>query len=432
MPKFNPHDKESEQAILAALMNRQDIYKQMDLTIEDFYETIHQKIYRIISELKEDGIEADYVTVYAKIKSQGLENEIAPEYVCGLASEISGPVTGLWKNYVAIIKKKSAARRLGNLAEHMKKVSQNGLNNLPEKIDEAIRQLVEIKEKAENKRRGITEQVAEWVATSSGLIMTSDVHRELCLTSRDLKKQANEAIRRLAEAGKLTPCGDKHGCYRKVEDSEEIDWFSADIDNVYPIKWPFQLENLVTIFPGNICVVAGEKNAGKSAFLYNLIKLNQKTHKINYYNSESGKEEMKLRLSKFDDIRLTDWHFKAYSRSSNFPEVIHPDRLNIIDYYEITDDFYKIGGEIRQIHERLRKGICVIAIQKTAASEYGRGGDFSREKSRLYMTMGKGKLKIVDGKIWASDVNPNGVTIDYKLVNGAKFLEIGGSLYDIR
>jgi DNA-binding PadR family transcriptional regulator len=431
MPKHEPYDQESEQAILAALMSEKNIYKQIDLTIDDFYDKQHQHIYKIIIELSEEGLEPEYVAVSAKIKSLGLTGTIAPGYIYDLCDKIPGAMTKNWKNYVAIIKKKSAGRKLYFLSQHLQKVSQNGLNDLSGKIEDALKQLIEIKEKADNKRRGITEQVSELVATSNGLILTSTVHRELCLTSRDLKKQANEAIRRLAEEGILTPCGDKHGCYRKVEGCEEIDWLSADIDNVYPIKWPFQLENLVTIFPGNIIIVAGEKNAGKSAFLYNLIKLNQSKHKIYYFNSESGKEEMKLRLSKFDDLRLTDWKFKAYSRSGNFPEAIHPDRLNIIDYFEVTDDFFKIGGEIRQIHDRLKKGICVIALQKAGNAEYGRGGDFSREKSRLYITMGKGKLKIVDGKIWASDVNPNGVVIDYKLVNGAKFIETGGSLYGL-
>jgi hypothetical protein len=431
MPKPTQYSPEAEQAILAALMLEKNIYKQIDLTVDDFYEKQHQLLYKIIMELSEEGLEPEYIAVTEKIKSGQLQSQVPTLYVYDLCDKIPGAVTAQWQNYVAVIKKKSAARKLSTLALELSKVAQNGNEHLTAKIDDAMRQLLEIRDKSENKRQGITEKVNEWVMTSSGLFLTSEVHRDLCLTSRDLKKQANEAIRRLAEEGKITPCGDKRGCYRKVEDSEEIDWMSADIENSYQIRWPFMLEKLVTIYPGNIVVVAGEKNAGKSAFLYNVIKLNQQTHKINYYNSESGKEEMKLRLSKFDDIPLKSWHFKAYSRSRNFPEVIHPDRLNIIDYYEITDDFFKIGGEIRQIHERLNKGICIIALQKTGNSEYGRGGDFSREKSRLYLTLGKGVLKIVDGKIWASDVNPNGRTINYKLINGCKFVETGGTDYEL-
>jgi hypothetical protein len=277
-----------------------------------------------------------------------------------------------------------------------------------------------------NKTYGtLTAEVEEWALTSVGEFLTSDVHRELGLTSRDLKKQANESIRRLAERGKLIPCGTKRGCYRAVTDLVEMDWKGADVANVYPVKWPFGLEHLVTTYPGNICVVAGEKGSGKSAFMYNLVKLNQERLKIAYFNSEAGPEELKKRLTNFEGMRMSDWKFKTFSRSANFPEVIFPDHLNIIDYFEFKDEakFYEISGEIRKIHDKLRKGICVIALQKKKGAEFGRGGDFSREKARMYLTMGGGKLTIVDGKIWASDTNPNGMVINYKLIQGAKFIE---------
>ena len=273
--------------------------------------------------------------------------------------------------------------------------------------------------------RPFTDEVTDWIMTSKGQFQTYNIHQELNLTSRDLKKQANEVCRRLVEKGKITQCGDKRGCYRVIEESEEMDWQSADITNIYDVKWPFGLEKLVKIFPGNIVVVAGEKNAGKSAFLYNFIKLNQNKHKVVYFNSEASKEELKLRLSAHEDILVNNWNFKVFKRSHGFPEAIVPNRLNIIDYFEFNDEakFYEIAGEIRKIHDKLKKGICVIALQKKKGAEFGRGGDFSREKARMYLTMGGGKLTIVDGKIWAGEHNPNGRVFDYKLWGGWKFIE---------
>jgi hypothetical protein len=275
------------------------------------------------------------------------------------------------------------------------------------------------------RNKSLTDEVTEWIMTSNGKFLTSDIHRELNVTSRDLKKQVNEVCRRLVERGKLTPCGDKRGCYRVIEESEEIDWLSADIGNIYRVRWPFALEKYVKIFPGNIVVIAGEKESGKSAFLYNFIKMNQDSQRIRYFNSESSREELKLRLSDHEDIRVQDWNFKAYRRSRDFADAIFPNDLNIVDYFEITDNFYQIGGEIRKIHDRLKKGICIIALQMDTGAKVGRGGDFSREKSRMYLTMGGGKLKIVDAKIWANrDINPHGKVFDYKLIGGWKFLEM--------
>ena len=117
--------------------------------------------------------------------------------------------------------------------------------------------------------------------------------------------------------------------------------------------------------------------------------------------------------------------FKPLKRSRDFSDGIFPNRLNIIDYFEFNDEarFYDIATEIRKIHDKLKKGICVIALQKKKGAEYGRWGDFSLEKARMYLTMGGNKLKIVDGKIWASEKNPNGLEFDYKLVGGWKFIE---------
>jgi hypothetical protein len=433
MPKDNFHDIESEQALLAALMLEKNIYKQMDLSIDDFYETKHQKMYQAIIELSEEGVEADYVTVYAKIKAHGWENEIEPVYVCGLCEKIPSAVTRQWKGYVAVIKKKSAARKLAVLAQNMVKVARDGLADLPSKIDDVMRQLIEIKDKAEGKERGITEQVKDWVMSSSGLFLTSTVHRELCLSSRALKKQADEAIRRMEIKNIIVKCGDKNGCYRLIEkDAPLIDFLNVNLSEPYPIKWPFGIDEYVDLYPGNVVVVAGAANAGKTAMLLNVVRMNMARFKVEYFSSEMGPEELHLRLKKFDDIALKDWTFVARKRSTKFADVIVPDALNIIDYLEVTKDFYEIGGDIKDIFDRLNKGIAIIALQKKTGTDFGRGGEFTLEKPRLYLSMEGGQLKIVKGKNWSNPtINPNNMTWKFKLINGCKFIETGGSAWNL-
>jgi hypothetical protein len=91
---------------------------------------------------------------------------------------------------------------------------------------------------------------------------------------------------------------------------------------------------------------------------------------------------------------------------------------------EISDNFYQIGSELRQIHDRLKDGIAVIAMQKKKGAELGRGAEFSLEKPRLYLTMEPGVLKIVKGKNWAKPgFNPNNLEMKFKLINGCDFLE---------
>lgn len=160
-----------------------------------------------------------------------------------------------------------------------------------------------------------------------------------------------------------------------------------------------------------------------TAFLFNIARYNMHKHKIVYFTSEMGAEEVKIRLSGFD-CNYEDWNFPIIDRSSNFADVIRPDCINIIDFLEITDNFYAIGGEIKKIFDKLGSGLAFIALQKKKGCELGRGAEFSMEKSRLYLSIDSGELKIVKAKNWAKpEYNPNGMKFKFKLVNGCKFIK---------
>ncbi len=116
---------------------------------------------------------------------------------------------------------------------------------------------------------------------------------------------------------------------------------------------PFNLNRMVEIMPGNIILIAGEPNAGKTGLLLNVIRNNMHKVEIHYFNSEMGGSELKKRLSLFDDILLHQWKFKAWERADNFSDVIKSGRgkINIIDFLEIHDEFYKVGGQLAEIHK---------------------------------------------------------------------------------
>jgi len=210
------------------------------------------------------------------------------------------------------------------------------------------------------------------------------------------------------------------GVYRRVDaECEDIDFVNID-DTILDITWPFRIEELVQIMPGNIVIIAGEPNAGKTAFLLNLVKDNMRKHDVYYFSSEMGPMEFKKRLVKFD-LPLNRWKFHPKERTSNFADVIQPDAINIIDFLEIYDEFYKIGAMIREVYDKLNKGTAVIAIQKNKGNEYGLGGTRGLEKARLYLNIEPGKARIIKAKNWASFENPNGLEIDFKLAQGCKF-----------
>jgi len=132
---------------------------------------------------------------------------------------------------------------------------------------------------------------------------------------------------------------------------------------VIGIWLPFNLHRMVETMPGNIILVAGEPNAGKTGLLLNVIANNMHKSEIHYFNSEMGGSELKKRLSLFNDVMLHQWNFKARERSDNLGDVIKPGKgtVNIIDFLELHDNFYEVGGRLAEIHRKLKGAVAIIA-----------------------------------------------------------------------
>jgi len=144
-----------------------------------------------------------------------------------------------------------------------------------------------------------------------------------------------------------------------------------------------------------------------------------------------GDTEFRKRLELFEDVPLSSWKFHPYHRASDFADLITPEKkIFIVDFLEVTTDFWKVGGMIQEIHKKLKEGVCIIALQKADNKDTGRGGDFSKEKARLYLSLDYlndqkvNRIKITDAKAWRTDRNPRGMYRNYKLVKGSRFVPV--------
>lgn len=270
-----------------------------------------------------------------------------------------------------------------------------------------------------------TTEVFDFVNTLTGYFTLNDVYVALSARTKEEKSRIRKVIERLKQSDRIESAGKKAGQYRRViSDCEEVDWLNAP-NECMDIKWPFELENLVEIYPSNIAIIAGDTNAGKTTFLLDFIRLNMDNHEVHYFNSEMGSSEFKLRLGLFESVELGEWNFTAWERSGDFQDVIKPNAINIIDFLEVTDEFWKVGSIIKDIHAKLKDGIAVIAIQKNRGSELGRGGSFGSEKPRLYLSMDWGRVRIYKAKNWKTRVNPNGMVQDFEILRGSEFIPEG-------
>jgi len=277
------------------------------------------------------------------------------------------------------------------------------------------------------KDRNLAQEIRDLLVDKVWTFSVTEVDKELDLWTSVDKKNRRKIFQRLIKDGLIERIPEKVGIYRRIESTcEEIDFLTAPTDEI-DLTLPLGLSDHFKAYRKNIIIFAGDQDAGKTALLLNIVKDNMHRHEIHYFSSEMADSELRTRLDLFPDIALQDWKFTPWERSSNFADIIKPDAINIIDYLEMSDTFYQIGGHLKDIHDKLQNGIAIIALQKTPGKDIGRGGSFSVEKPRLYVSISNDypghTAKIVKCKNWRTSDNPNGLTKHFKLYQGHSIVE---------
>lgn len=275
-----------------------------------------------------------------------------------------------------------------------------------------------------------------WIEYTSGTFRIEQLYAAFPDYARDpvTKRYFSTILSRLVKEGYIERNKAKYGYFRRVEtDIETMDWLNAD-DSPVDVWLPLELNTLVSVMPGNIIVIAGEKEVGKTTMALNIAWENRDLWDIHYFNSEMGKGELKKRILKFKDTNPEEWHEKIlfHPRGENFADVIKLDSgtgknpINIIDYMDVTGDDYKyVGTWIKAIHDKIVKTdvIVFICLQKPEGRDDAYGGRPTRDKPRIYLSMTHGKIKIVDAKNWADEnYNPRNLVCDFKIVQGSQLI----------
>jgi len=269
--------------------------------------------------------------------------------------------------------------------------------------------------------RESNDHIISWIDSAPGEFNVRDIEPDF--EKRFILEQRFE---RLVQIGYIERVGRRRGWYRKIESAcEQMDFINAD-DEPADIWMPLRLSEYVQFHYGNLIVIAGAPNSGKTAFMLNIVKENMlKDWDVHYFTSEMEAGELKLRLKKFPDIALDRWNFKAYRRGGDFQDVIKPGRnsLNVVDFLEVHDEFYIIARRLKEIHDKLKGGIAIVGLQKNPNQDTGLGGWRSMEVTRLAIALDWGRCKIVKAKNWVDpSKNPNNWVISFKLVDGCRII----------
>lgn len=292
--------------------------------------------------------------------------------------------------------------------------------NPPFPMHEARAKLESAMSRINSKNRNLTAEIREWVSVTFGNFSATSAYHDLTIVTSEDKAKARVIFSRLVDEGLIERVEGKNGWYRRFENQlEDIDYLNASLETV-DVKMPLGIDELVEIMPGNIILLAGEPNSGKTSFLFNFVKMNMHKFHIRYLNSEMSPEELKKRLMNFDDVKITDWRWKIQTCHGDFHKYITPGKgnINIIDYLEIYSDFWEIGKFINDIHKNLDGAVAVIAIQKNPGTNTGLGGFRTLEKPRLALAISHGRMDIVKAKNWKTPENPNRKYCEFKILKG--------------
>ena len=281
--------------------------------------------------------------------------------------------------------------------------------------------------------------VEQWISLTKGQFNVRDIWSEVGIESPEGKKHLRTILDRLEDKGVIRHLDKGFGNYRSVDSQAiKIDWEGADPNATVPLLFPFGEHEFVKIFPKSIIIVAGSKQAGKTAYLYNFIKLNMPEYAIDLFNSETGPEQMKER---FLSLGITaSSSFNVYERYDNYADVIDPDRISVIDYLDMNSEVYLVGAEIDAIFRKLKGGVVVIGLQKPPPSvvfnaktgkktiierDLAYGGGFTAKRAILYITMGSNKLKLLHVKSpKQKKINPQNMTWTFNFNDDGHFTNV--------
>ena len=281
------------------------------------------------------------------------------------------------------------------------------------------------KKRLERRERNLTEEVREFVMSTTGHFMSTDVHNFLNLSTRDHKKAVAMALSRLCKnEGLIEREGKKHGCWRKIDRTiEEQCWWEKK-GTPLNLRFPLGVERFVRLYPGNIILLEGQKSQGKSAFALEFCRYNKNLYKgkILYQNVEMSDDELMERFESYGHIMTPEeWRecVTIIRQTSDWWDKINPDGLNVIDYLIEYKESYLIADYIFRIHQKLKSGIALVIVQRDPIKPYPTGGRGVRDIPRLVLSLVKHRIKIEDVKSFQKTVygNPSGLVRKYKQVS---------------
>lgn len=151
MPKdrMPPHNIEAERSVLGSLLIDGNAVNRVVDTLrpEDFYKSIHQKIYASMLDLYEKSEPIDILSLSGRLEERGqLKNIGGKSYLSSLASAV--PTAAHVTNYAKIVSKKKILRELISASYDIGQLGYNEEAEVDELLDKAEQRIFSIAQKS--------------------------------------------------------------------------------------------------------------------------------------------------------------------------------------------------------------------------------------------------------------------------------------------
>jgi len=223
----------------------------------------------------------------------------------------------------------------------------------------------------------------------------------------EYRRQLRAVLSKIASSADLIkPSGTRDGWIKVLRKIEPVRWWEADEKAYFELSFPrghednsgFGFEKLFKISPGDLIVIGGVSNFGKTAMALNILAENMDKFTCvlmgNEYTTLDGmpSPKFKRRMMRMTWAEWMDGNnqpkFELLPVRSDFEDYIQPNKANIIDWINLEGGkLYEIGKVFEDIKEAVGQGVAVAVLMKEEDATLARGRGFTKDLADIYMVI---------------------------------------------
>jgi len=244
----------------------------------------------------------------------------------------------------------------------------------------------------------------------------------------------------------VKPSGDGDGTYKVLEPIIPVNFSldGTDQEGVLDVHFPrsyiddttFGLEDLVELSKGDMILITGETNYGKTTIALSILGENLDLFPVSVlmgseYTSSAGEitPKLKRRLRRMNWVKWIEDgkpRFKLLPVEHDYEDYVERDGLTAIDWISLPGEYYLVDRVMKTIKNSEGQGLTAVVLQKNKAAEFAEGGQRSERYADLVLkidrfgehesllTIGKVKApkgKRVTGRTWAFGITDYGANL---------------------